>query len=77
MKENNSILHTKKIQNHKNHRSTRVNEISYCQMDAEKWKEGAIRGREEKKNQKHQNPNKMHKSRAKLPRQMTRKPKTQ
>ena len=49
MKENNSILHTKKIQNHKNHWSTRVNEISYCQMDAEKWKEGAIRGREEKK----------------------------
>ena len=37
------------LQNHKNHWSTRVNEISYCQMDAEKWKEGAIRGREEKK----------------------------
>ena len=48
-------------------------------MEEEKWKEGAIRGREEKKNknQKHQNPNKMHKTRAKIPRQMTRKPKTQ
>ena len=51
-------------------------------MDEEKWKEGAIRGREEKKNtnqknQKHQNPNNMHKTRAKIQRQMTRNPKTQ
>ena len=46
-------------------------------MDEEKWKEGAIRGREEKKNQKHQNPKNMHKTSAKIPRQMTRNPKTQ